>query len=471
MNNQDISIHDPIEIAKGIYWVGKRNEHELEVNVYLRVFEGNNHKVNMLIDPGPSTDVDAISDKIEKVLGPDYKIHLAFINHQDPDVSLNAIYFQRHFPNMMVITSEDTWRLIRFFGLNSKKLIPIEKYKSRRVRLKTGHILIFVPTPYCHFRGSWAIYDETERVLMSGDLFGGLSETSDLYATEESWEGMKIFHQIYMPANIALKNAINNIRRLNVQPKIIAPQHGGVITGDLVNTFITKLEELEVGLDLDVNNNLIVESYLNAGNDILQRIKYKIDENIVKDTLMAFHSDGSFPEIIIFNKEEKLIGFNIALEDAFQMFIDKLIVGRSVDEQRQLRFAILDALTKWNIPSENFTIEAGDESGAGENALFESEQIEEEAAAKTSLPEIERLNVEKILKYLIEKGGGPDYSQLLIFRIMLKIPPEILKRNNVDSNEDLMKIEFTSDKEFAGFLIKAVENVLGAPLPDEILEA
>jgi flavorubredoxin len=37
------------------------------------------------------------------------------------------------------------------------------------------------------------IYDHETRILYTGDLFGGLSYKSDLYADESSWDGMKTF--------------------------------------------------------------------------------------------------------------------------------------------------------------------------------------------------------------------------------------------------------------------------------------
>ena len=46
----------PFEIAKNIFWVGKKTGNDLEMNVFLRVFEKDNRKINMLIDPGPPSD-------------------------------------------------------------------------------------------------------------------------------------------------------------------------------------------------------------------------------------------------------------------------------------------------------------------------------------------------------------------------------------------------------------------------------
>ncbi len=468
MAKDKLELNEPQEIAKGIYWVGKRNQKELEVNVYLRVFEGNGHQINMLIDPGPTVDVDTISDKIEKILGPGFKLHFAFVNHQDPDVAMNAVYFQRHFPNMQIITTEDTWRLIRFFGLNPNRFIAVEKYKSKRISLKTGHKLVFIPTPYCHFRGACAIYDETEEIVFSGDLFGGLSKKPDLFADASYWDGMKTFHQIYMPVNLALKNAVSAIRQVNPKPKMIVPQHGSIITGDLVDDFMDKIENLEVGLDISTNNMLKAESYVNAANEILKNIIYKVNESIHTEVLDAFKSDGSFPEIIIFNKDNKIIGFNITLDDAFQMLIDKLVVGRSSEEKFKIKSVILDMITKWNLPAEHFMFD--DDETEEADGLIEDDELSEETTEEKKRV-VEQLDPKKLIDYLVEEGGGPSYSKLLGFRMILKVPPPILKQHEVATTEELLAKGMITDPEFAGYLIKAVEGVIGHSVPPEIYES
>ncbi|OQX13132.1 MAG: hypothetical protein BWK76_16585 [Desulfobulbaceae bacterium A2] len=249
----------PVEIAKDIYWVGNRTEKEFESNVYLRIFRGNGKQVNLLIDPGPSPDFKAISGKLEQVLGPNYQIDLVFLNHQDPDVCINAIYFQRHFPDLQVITSEDTWRLVRFYGLKENQFIATENFKSGVIKTSTGHYLKLIPTPYAHFRGACCLYDVEQRVLFTGDIFGGLSSTPDLYADKDYWNGVKIFHQLYMPTNSALKKAIGEFRHFAKDVRVLAPQHGKLIESELIEYFMGELEQLPVGVDLNGDSRLMAE--------------------------------------------------------------------------------------------------------------------------------------------------------------------------------------------------------------------
>ncbi len=144
----------------------------------------------MLIDPVPVEIVEILQKNIVPITGGLDKIGVMFINHQDPDVALNSSIIQNLNPRDLIIASEDTWRLIRFYGLKSSRFKAVESFKLGIVRLAYGHRVKFIPTPFCHFRGAVMLYDLTSQILFSGDLFGGLSYSQELYASEDSWEGI-----------------------------------------------------------------------------------------------------------------------------------------------------------------------------------------------------------------------------------------------------------------------------------------
>ena len=337
------------ELADGVYWLGARSENRLEINVYLRSFRGQSKTTNMIIDPGPPVLFDELNERIKEVIGDPRKIQMAYINHQDPDVGTNAIYFQKRNPKMTVISTEDTWRLTHFFGLKLSNFQPVDKFKKLRARLSTGHIIRFVPTPFCHFRGACMLYDESSRILFSGDLFGGLSFDQELFATEEHWEGIRIFHQIYMPAQNAIRAAVEKIRRLNPAPLMIAPQHGSIIKGDLVQEFLERMYDLPVGLDLLQPTIIDKEIYLQAINEILESISEKAGSEIVQNALQLFDSaDGSFPSLftirsgkIIDIREDNVLG-------SFKTLIEQIIKDQPVTIRDLVKDIVMDS--SWNLP-------------------------------------------------------------------------------------------------------------------------
>jgi len=460
MKNLDYS--KPIEIAHNIFWVGKRSELEFEMNVYLRIFEGNGKKINMLIDPGPSTDLEVVSEKIEMVLGPNHQIHLAFINHQDPDVGMNTVFFQRHFPNLQVIATEDTWRLIRFLGLNPKRFIPIEKFKTGKIKLITGHRMTFIPTQYCHFRGASAIFDEEHKILFSGDLFGGLTDSPDIYADESYWEGIKIFHQIYMPVNLALKTAVDNIRAQAPDLKMIAPQHGRLIKDDLVDDFLERMRNLQVGLDLSQRSKMTSDSFISAMNEILQEVTNKVDIAIVNNTIRAFGSDGSFPEILV-TKNERIISVKIGLEEAFQLFVNQLLIELNEEQTKKIKFIIMNTLTFWNINAENFSLEEG---GSAESVTADGDLLDDPDEDQSG----KSINLEKAMQALYKHSGGEKFARLATLRLLVKIPPQLLKNNNIQGYNDLIEMKETKDADFARHLFKAIETIIGKSISEILSE-
>lgn len=270
---------DSVEIADGTYWVGKRAEGGVfHSNPYLRSFRGHSAEggretaFHMLVDPGSSSDFSFVHTKVSALIGGLDKVSALFINHQDPDVGASAsIISARYAPKASILCSEDTWRLIVHSNLPRDRFLATEKF-ANGIKLPTGQRLVPVPSPFCHFRGAVMLYDPQTRVLFSGDLFGGVTDSNDLrlMADESDWAGIRAFHQLYMPVNAALAGAVAAIRALEPPVETIAPQHGRIIRGELVSLFLDRMARLPVGLD--IMDEASDPSYLQAWNAVAQRV-------------------------------------------------------------------------------------------------------------------------------------------------------------------------------------------------------
>lgn len=269
----------PVEIAPDTFWVGKRDPGSIfYANPYLRRFRGTDPKTgrpnefNLLIDPGSSRDFSTVSTKVTSLIGGLDRLSAVFINHQDPDVGSSAsIISARYAPKAGILCSEDTWRLIVHQNLPRGRFIATEKF-SHGLNVPTGHRLLPVPSPFCHFRGAVMLYDPQTRVLFTGDLFGGITDVNaqGLWADESDWTDIRAFHQIYMPVNLALQRVVAVIRKLEPAVEIIAPQHGRLIRGPLIHTFLDRMERLPVGLD--IMDEAQDRSHLQAWNVVLERV-------------------------------------------------------------------------------------------------------------------------------------------------------------------------------------------------------
>jgi flavorubredoxin len=292
------------EIGREFFLI-RSPEKELNRNIYLKRFISSDRKerVNMIFDPGTPLDYESLFKILKDLIGGVQNVNLIFLSHQDPDISSNLKAFLAANPNLLILASIDTFRLVSMYGISQKNFKGVETFKKDIVKItRTGHMIQFVPAYFCHFRGAMMLYDFESRVLFSGDFLSGTltKKTKGIYATEESFEGIKIFHQIYMPSKKALLLTIDRIGLLNPLPEIIAPQHGDIIKGDFVYDFLTKLTKLDVGLDLLSWTETEKDKLLDAINQFLNSLK-EIDVNVHEQLLNKLKRVGEFTQIFTFS--------------------------------------------------------------------------------------------------------------------------------------------------------------------------
>ncbi len=235
-------LHDPIEIAERIWWVGAHLEGDpFQCHAYL-VENGDD---SVLIDPGSVLTFAETRRKIESVVRFD-QIRYLVCQHADPDIVAGIGLAHDEFVRngARLVTHWRSAALIRHFGWK----LPIEHLDESGWQLCAGkRILRFIATPYLHFPGAVCTLDEATGVLFTGDLFGGFTEDFALFAEDEGYfEAMRPFHEHYMPSREILQSGLMEIERHPV--RMIAPQHGSIIPGHLVTPMIDRLKTLDCGL-------------------------------------------------------------------------------------------------------------------------------------------------------------------------------------------------------------------------------
>ncbi len=345
--NPDLS--KAVSIGNGTWWVGSGGKSFLSRNSYFREFKGSEKVVNLLIDPGPPLDFDQLNQKVTSIVGGLGKVNMIFANHQDPDVVGCLPYLAKINPNAYFLASEDTWRLVRLFGLNSKYFRAVERFKDGRAVLPSGHQIHFIATPFCHFRGAVMLYDPDTRILFSGDLLGGIASPG-LFAGIDNWIGIKAFHQLYMPSNAALRLAVQKIRQLDPAPVMIAPQHGGILEGELIETFLERLENLQVGLDIITSLHDQLPLLLDAVNEILDAGRQLLGEDRVAEIMRAFEVDGTYPAFFTLTRSGRVQEIRGEPFETIETMVK--ILYRSLDERQKnlLTARILKILLDRNLP-------------------------------------------------------------------------------------------------------------------------
>jgi len=328
-----------VEIAEDTYWVGRREGKLLECNSYLRVFRDGAREISMLVDPGPPKDFSTVVAKVSSVLGNMERLNYVFLNHQDPDVAMNAAAIQQQWPQVHVLCSQDTWRLSRFYGLDPRKFSAVESYHGGQLHLATGHDMLFVPTPFCHFRGAVALYDPATSVLFSGDLFGGTSTSAGFVASEQSLVGVAAFHQIYMPSGKALLRAVTRVGALEPKVKTIAPQHGSVVVGSGVERVLGFVAGLRVGFDLMEADERDPQA-LAAANAMIAELGRIEGDGKAGVLLRRFATDGSFVSLFDMRDAREIAAFRVESRLALGTILRDAVLGAAPEKQDEVRRAL-----------------------------------------------------------------------------------------------------------------------------------
>jgi glyoxylase-like metal-dependent hydrolase (beta-lactamase superfamily II) len=347
------------EIGKE-FFLFRSEEKDFHRNIYLKRFFGSDgSSINMICDPGTRLDIALVIDALKELTGGIENIHLVFLSHQDPDLTSNINVFLTGSPTAKIVCSIDTWRLVRMYGIQDDRYYAVENFKSKILRIgKTGHRVQFVPVQFCHFRGAMMFYDFESGILFSGDLLGGIDtrKGSGIYATDESWSGISIFHQLYMPSTGALREAIQRIGLLNPIPDIIAPQHGDVIRGDLVVEFLTRLMDLEVGFDIIKQEESQKELFLSAVNSFLDFVGTR--HPALRTTLLEeLKKTGTFTTIFVI-AGTSIIDLKVRATEAVASLWDTI---RRVSEPGDL--SELKTMLLQNLDDAHLKIDAGVFSG------------------------------------------------------------------------------------------------------------
>jgi hypothetical protein len=212
--------------------------------------------------------------------------------------------------------------------------------------------LQMVPTPFCHFRGAVAYYDPESQILFSGDLFGGLNSPArtQLIAQEDDWAGIAQFHQIYMPTRAVVSRAIRLIRSLHPPVKIIAPQHGFVLTGDYMHEVMDRLERLPMGIELfpDELDQRHHQKYAEVFREVIEEASRLLGAAEVRSLLRHLPPDHELASYIHSTADEVRLERNGVR--ALPLLVDVATLGRAPAFRAILKDRVLRGCLERDVP-------------------------------------------------------------------------------------------------------------------------
>jgi len=232
----------PLEVAPNIFWVGFFDRDAgFHCNPYLLI-DGDEA---VLFDPGTKPHLKEIIGKVTEVINPRMITHIV-LHHQDPDLCAAVPEMEKFLnPALRIVASWRAGILIAYYGIEAPfYYVDRNKYK---LQLKSGRVLKFIPTPFCHCPGSIVTFDEVSGALFSSDLFGAFSYDWSLFANPYYMEAMRAFHEPYMASKEILRKNIERIERFPV--KLILPQHGSILKDEQVKEAFGVLKNLDCGIE------------------------------------------------------------------------------------------------------------------------------------------------------------------------------------------------------------------------------
>ncbi|MCG6535491.1 MAG: MBL fold metallo-hydrolase [Syntrophales bacterium LBB04] len=257
----------PVEIAKGIFWVGFHDRRSnLHCNPYIII--GGDKAV--LIDAGSRPDFAVVMMKILQTGIAPEQIAALIYHHFDPDLCGSMSNMVDICKNQELIVLSDTNNNIFLsYYIEREKRSLLRSIDEYGLELTFGErTLRFYKTPYAHSTGSFFTYDIKTKTLFSSDLFGSISRQWELFADLEDdcytctdydhcikqkkycpLSDILEFHKKVMPSEKALRHAIGVIGNLDIE--MIAPQHGSIFNKKKdIGFLIEKLGSLSgVGID------------------------------------------------------------------------------------------------------------------------------------------------------------------------------------------------------------------------------
>ncbi|MCW8895421.1 MAG: ATP-binding protein [Sulfurimonas sp.] len=256
-----------VQIAPNVYWVGMHlKDDPFQCHPYLI----KNANESILIDPGSMIEFDETVRKVKSII--DIKdIKYIILHHQDPDLAAAVPEIEKliNRDDLLIVTHSRMSLLIKHYLVTSN-YYEIDKHDNQLIT-SSGLQLDFYTTPYCHSPGAFVSYEPNNKLLFSGDIFGGIEESWEFYADESYFDKAKQFHQEYMPSKDIFNYALGKIEKLDIN--LIAPQHGSIIEKQYIKNLINNMKNLDCGLYIDEKYNLELMNTIKELQDKEKTIK------------------------------------------------------------------------------------------------------------------------------------------------------------------------------------------------------
>lgn len=186
-----------------------------------------------LVDTMERQYIEDYLERIERVIG-SRQIDYLIINHMEPDHSGSLRAIVSRYPGITLVGNKKTFGIAENLGYNPERILEVHDDSS----LDLGEVkLKFQTIPMVHWPETMVTYDETHKILFSGDAFGSYGTLDGGIFDDEinldfyEVEVMRYFTNIVGKYCPHTQRAIKKLAPLDI--KMIAATHGPIWRSDL----------------------------------------------------------------------------------------------------------------------------------------------------------------------------------------------------------------------------------------------
>lgn len=229
------------KVCDDLYWVGG-NDHRLALfeNIH-PIPRGVSYNSYLLLD-----EKTVLFDTVDWSIGRQFLENVAavlngrdldylIINHMEPDHAASIEEILLRYSNVVVISTEKGFLLMRQFGFDVEKM---EEVKEGDTRCFGAHTITFVEAPMVHWPEAMVSFDITNGVLFSADAFGSFGALDGKLFNDEvnfdrDWidDARRYYTNIVGKYGAHVQALLKKAATIDI--KMICPLHGPVWRNDL----------------------------------------------------------------------------------------------------------------------------------------------------------------------------------------------------------------------------------------------
>ncbi len=277
-----------VNLAENIYYLGFNDRrthlfeniwpipHGISYSSYLIVDD----KI-ALIDTVERSFIDDYLEQIEDIIG-EREVDYLIINHMEPDHSGALKAIVQKYPEITLVGNKKTFGFVETFYMTPEKVIMVHDDAT----LDLGkHKLQFQLIPMVHWPETMVTFEETNKILFSGDAFGSYGTLDGGIFDDEinldfyEVEVMRYFTNIVGKYCPHTQRAINKLAPLDI--KMIAATHGPVWRTNL-DWILTRYNKWS-SYDLDQGVVIVYGSMYGNTQKMAEVIARRIAERGIKN--------------------------------------------------------------------------------------------------------------------------------------------------------------------------------------------